>query len=98
MKFALLTSGWVSTVELFLSEADMNERSKVLSKSSMFASGKYRLASSEGSTEYLVTEQYPNFVTTSFRLFKYYDSAIRFIKQGREAEISHTFTLFERMD
>ena len=97
MKFALLTSGWVRTVELFLSEADMNERFKHISKSSMFASGKYRLATSESNTEYLVTDQYPDFSHTAFRLFHKYTDAKEFIKKERKENISHTYILFERM-
>lgn len=97
MNFALLTSGWTSEIELFISESDMNERIEGLKSSMTYVEGKYKLANSETNKEYLISEQYPDFVRTSFRLFRDYESANEFIKSKRKEEISHTFILFERM-
>lgn len=97
MNFALVISGWTEDVELFVAETHMNETVKNLQSSSLFVQGKYKLADTKSNTEYLVVEQYPDFVRTSFRTFRDYETANIFIKSERKDRISHTFTLFERM-
>lgn len=97
MKFALITCGWTEELHLFLCEKHMKQHVEALRSSSMFVQGMYKLAESKTNAEYLVTEQYPDFVRTSLKTFRDYDSAERYISNKRKEEISRTFILFEKI-